>query len=284
VWIGDDAAVMGDGSLFATDALVAGVHFDLRWCSAADVGWKALAVNCSDIAAMGGTPVAAVAALVLPAEPPGLADEVAAGLAEAAAAFSCPLVGGDTTSGPVLVVTVAVVGRSPASGAVLRRGARPDDTVFVTGQLGAAKVALDAHRAGEQTPAGTHERMVRPAPRLAAGIAAAAGGATAMIDISDGLAADLGHILDGSGVGVEIVGNAVPRGPGVSLDAALYGGDDYELCFTAPDPEVIDRAFSAAGLARPARLGVCRAGSERWLVVGGTRSSLSSQGWEHPIP
>ena len=124
VWIGDDAAVLAGGLLLCTDVLAEGVHFDLAWSEAADAGWKALAVNCSDVAAMGGTPRAAVAAVVVPPGRPGLADAVAAGLMEAAAAFGCPLVGGDTAAGRTLVLTVSVVGTAPPGGAVLR-GGRP---------------------------------------------------------------------------------------------------------------------------------------------------------------
>jgi thiamine-monophosphate kinase len=130
-WIGDDAAVLEGGLLLATDALVEGVHFDLRWCAAADVGWKALAVNLSDLAAMGGTPRAAVAALVVPPDRAGLAEEIIDGAAAAATAFGCPLVGGDTTGGPVVMMSIAVLGTCAQTGPVLRRGAQLGDAVWV---------------------------------------------------------------------------------------------------------------------------------------------------------
>jgi len=284
VWMGDDAAVLAGGVLFATDVLVAGVHFDLRWCTGADVGWKALAVNVSDVAAMGGAPRAAVVAVVVPPHPAGLADAVAAGIAEAAAALACPLVGGDTTSGAVLTVSVAIVGAAPDTGAVLRRGARAGDGVYVSGAVGGAKVALDARRSGRTPTAEAHARMVRPWPRVNAGAAAAAAGATAMIDISDGLVADLGHVLDASGIGVELDGDRIPRAAGASLEDALYGGDDYELCFTAADEDAVATAFARAHLPAPARIGTCTAARERSIVVDGEQCMLVVRGWEHEVP
>ena len=113
VWLGDDTAVLAGGLLFATDAMAEGVHFDLAFSTLFDAGWKALAVNCSDLAAMGGTPRAAVAAVVVPGGRPGVADGLAAGVLAAADAFGCPLVGGDTAVGATLVLTVAVLGDAP---------------------------------------------------------------------------------------------------------------------------------------------------------------------------
>src|SRR5256714_739856 len=145
---GDDPAVLDGGLLFATDVLTEGVHFDLRWATTADVGWKALAVNLSDLAAMGGSPRAAVCGVVLGAGRKGEADDLAAGIMAAAAELGCPLVGGDTVVGAALTVTVAVIGDSPEGGAVLRSGAQPGDSVFVTGPLGGSKAALGALRPG----------------------------------------------------------------------------------------------------------------------------------------
>ncbi|MEX2100670.1 MAG: thiamine-phosphate kinase [Acidimicrobiia bacterium] len=283
VWIGDDAAVLGGGLLLTTDALVEDVHFDLVWCHASDVGWKALAVNLSDIAAMGGTPRAAVTTLVVPPGRPGLADGVIDGVAEAANVFGCPLVGGDTTGGPVVMVSITVLGTVSPPGPVLRGGARVGDAVFVTGPLGAAAAALGALRLGRDPAPELAQRLHRPTPRLDQGLTAAGAGATAMIDLSDGLATDLGHVCDASGVGVRIEESAVPIAPGATFNDAL-SGDDYELCFTVPDPALVSRRFEAAGCAAPTRIATITT-RERILVgTDGQERALPQAGWEHPIP
>lgn len=283
VGVGDDAAVLADGTLVTIDTLVADTHFRLGWTEPEDVGWKALVVNLSDLAAMGGEPTAALAAVTLPPDAPGLADRVTDGLLEAAEAHACPLVGGDTTSGPILVVTVAVLGRmSPGRAPVLRVGAAPGDGVHVTGTIGAAAGALDALVAGLDADPDQADKLHRPQPQLAAGQAAVDGGASAMIDVSDGLAADLGHVLDASSVGVEVQADSVPVAAGVALDRALGGGDDYELCFTAPDAGAVARSFAAAGLDGPTRIGTITEGG-RVLVQAGRRRPLPAEGWSHPV-
>lgn len=281
--MGDDAAVLADGLLMATDLLAQGVHFDLAWCSGEDVGWKALAVNCSDVAAMGGVPTAAVVALAVPGVP-GLAESVMEGLAEAAVAFGCPLVGGDTSAAPLLVVSVAVVGRAAPAGAVRRCGARPGDQVFVTGALGAAASALRVLQSGGTPPASSLARLRRPDPRLAEGLAAGGGGASSMIDVSDGLARDLSHLCQESGVGMRLWGRRIPLAPGASLEQALRGGDDYELAFTAPEPAVVVRSFDRRGLPPPLSIGEVVAGTGLVLTDdSGEEQPLSTSGWEHRI-
>jgi thiamine-monophosphate kinase len=285
VWLGDDAAVLTGGLLFATDALAEGVHFDLRFSTLFDAGWKALAVNCSDLAAMGGVPRAAVAAVVVPDGRPGVADGLAAGVVEAADSFGCPLVGGDTAVGTALVITVAVLGDAPPGGAVLRSGAGPDDAVFVTGSLGGPRAALAALRRGEEPPEASAARLHRPVPRLAEGRAAAAAGASAMIDLSDGLSSDLRHLCRASGVGVLLGAAAVPLGAGATLDDALAGGDDYELCFTAPDEGQVAETFAAAGLPAPTRIGTVT--EDREIAMKGADGRVRPvppAGFEHPVP
>ena len=250
-WGGDDAAVVRPPAghlLLAIDPMVQGVHFVTP---DADAGWKSVARNVSDIAAMGGRPLHALVSLVLPE---GVAvDDLLDGL-EAAGAL-CPIVGGDTASGPALVITVAVTGTVDGE-PVLRSGAHPGDTLFVTGPLGA--------------------RPARPVPRVAEGTAAREAGATAMIDISDGLALDLRRLADDSGVGVVL--DAVPAAEGASFDDALAAGDDYELLFAAPDPDRIVAAFEAAGLERPLEIGRCSADPQERRLGDGP---LPEGGWEH---
>jgi thiamine-monophosphate kinase len=285
--VGDDVAVVPGPSgrlLLAADAVVEGVHADLGLVGIDDMGWKALVANLSDIAAVGGSPCYA---LVTVAGPLARIDFelLYDGLLEAAGTYGCPVVGGDLSSAPVLVVSVAVVGDGGAAppGPVLRSGARPGDTLFVTGPLGSSAAGLQLLRDGRSSEAPdlvlAHSR---PRPRLAEGAAARAAGATAMIDVSDGLASDLGHVARASGVGVVV--EHVPVAIGMSRVSddpellALGGGEDYELLFAAPDPSRVETVFAELGLAKPLRIGRCTADpAERRLRDG----ALPSVGWEH---
>jgi thiamine-monophosphate kinase len=280
-WIGDDTAVVSSPEgplLLAVDTVVAGVHADLRLTGLDDFGWKALVANVSDVAAMGGQPGYAVASV---AGPRGTAlDVLYRGMSEAAETYRCPVVGGDLVSSPTLVVTVAVTG-SVKGKPVLRAGARPGDSIWVTGALGGAAAGLrllqDPDRATGLDGAVRAARIAdhaRPRPAVAEGHAARRAGATAMIDVSDGFAADLGHIADASGVGLELDG--VPVAAGATEDEALGGGEDYRLVFTAPDASAVERAF--AGLPAPVRVGRCVADPARRLLRG---RPLAAAGWQH---
>lgn len=242
-----------------------------------------MAVNVSDIAAMGGRATAAVVAVAVPPDAEGVADGLLAGLAEVAETLACPLVGGDTTGGPVVMVSVAVLGRVAPAGPVLRSGARPGDAVFVTGDLGGARHALHRLRSGDEPPADLLVRMHRPVPRCAEGEAVAEAGGTAMIDLSDGLGTDLGHICTESGVGVRIDGARVPVAPGASLAEALAGGDDYELCFTATDVEAVAEAFLRRGLDAPEVIGEIVDGNDRMVTMPGEGERPLPAGWEHDV-
>ena len=270
--------------LLAADAVVAGVHADLDLVGLDDMGWKALVANVSDVAAVGGRPCYAV---VTVAGPLGQIDFdlLYDGLTQAADAYECPIVGGDLSSSATLMVSVAVTGDGGASvpPPVLRSGAGPGDTIFVTGPLGASAAGLALLRAGhgaEDPDLSLAHR--RPRARLAEGAAARAAGATAMIDVSDGLAADLRHIADASGVGVVL--ERVPVAMGVSRVSdepealALGGGEDYELVFTAPDPSRVQTVFAELGLGKPLPIGRCTAdATERRLRDG----DLPDVGWAH---
>ncbi len=273
-WVGDDAAVLADGRLVASDLLVDGVHFRSAWASPADVGFKALAVNLSDLAAMGGIPESAVAAVALPPDRPGLADELLDGLVACAERFGCPLVGGDTSSGPHLFVAVTVTGH--AERPVLRSRARPGQTVFVTGPLGGAASVLARLEAGEEVD--DPQPLHRPVPRLAEGQVAAGAGATAMLDLSDGLAVDLPRIAEASKVGIRVKGDAVPVAEGATRVEALGGGDDYELCFVATDRDRVRAAFAAKGLREPVAIGSTTASGE--VLLDG---QPLTGGWEHEV-
>ena len=267
VWIGDDAAVLRPPAgplLLAADALVEGLHWDPSVVGPDDAGWKALAVNVSDLAAMGGRPRHCVVTVAVPPGRAGDLDRLYDGLEAAAKALDCPIVGGDLTGGPALVVTVAVTGTVDGS-PVLRSGARPGDLLLVTGPLGSASAALRQRRAPP-----------RVTPRVAEGTAARMGGATAMVDLSDGLLLDLRRLADASGVGVVV--DDVPVAEGATRDDALGGGEDYQLLLATPDQAVVQAAFEDARLAPPVVIGRCTADpGERALGTG----PLPEGGWEH---
>ncbi len=280
IGIGDDAAVVqspsGEWSLLAADAVVAGVHADLALTGLDDLGWKAVAVNVSDIAAMGGRPAHLLVTVVGP--PATDLDLLYRGIAEAATTWGCPVVGGDLANAPVLVVSVAITGSLPGP-PILRSGARAGDGIWVSGPLGLSAAGLRILReVGKGATGVAVAAHRRPRPSVAAGLAARAAGATAMIDVSDGLAADLGHLAGASGVGVDV--DSLPVGDGATADEALTGGEDYALAFTAPDDDAVLTAF--AQLAPPVRIGTCLPDPGVRLVLG--RPFPVVGGWEHRWP
>lgn len=257
--IGDDAALLnlppGHQLVVTSDTLVGGVHFPSE-TAPADIGWKALAVNLSDLAAMAATPAWCTLALTLPEADDAWLDAFLDGFFELADEHGVALVGGDTTHGP-LSITITAHGFVPEGQALRRDGARPGDEVWVTGTLGDAAGALQQWRARGPASAKLRYRLDRPTPRLAAGLALR-GLATAGIDLSDGLAADLGHVLAASGLGARIDLGRLPTSRTLAdhFDEAarwplqLGGGDDYELCFTAPASAAfaIEQALSGCGV------------------------------------
>ena len=269
--IGDDAALLqppADLQLaVAMDTLNAGVHFPHE-ASPADIGWKALAVNLSDLAAMGATPAWCTLSLSLPQGDAAWIDAFLDGFLELADAHRIALVGGDTTRGP-LSACVTAHGFVEAGSALLRSGARIGDDIWVSGTLGDAAGALEQLQAGNAVDPVLRARLDRPAPRVALG-RALRGIANACIDVSDGLLADLGHICDASGVGGGIELASLPAsasmrsGFDIEAQRALQatGGDDYELCFTAPEAKRSDVGHAAreAGV-EVARIGRIVAGA-----------------------
>jgi thiamine-monophosphate kinase len=264
--IGDDAALLqpppGEQLAITTDTLNAGVHFPAE-TAAADIGWKTLAVNLSDLAAMGAQPRWCTLSLSLPDEDAGWVDAFADGFFALADAHAIVLAGGDTTRGP-LSLSVTAIG-SVAPGAALRRdGAQPGDDIWVSGRPGEAAAALALWQAGRldvakvaADPVHEHlrQRLLRPSPRVQAGLRLR-GLARACVDISDGLLADLAHICVRSGVGAELRLDALPAvaAPAEASAAQVHawqlgGGDDYELCFTAAPAQraAIVQALQAIG-------------------------------------
>lgn len=285
VGIGDDAAVLdvpeGHELLLTTDLLVEDVHFALAGLRPEDLGWKALAVSVSDVAAMGGRSAHAVVSVALRPEQSGeFADRLLAGLLECAARYGVALVGGDTTASPgPVIVDVALTGFVARGRAVLRSGARPGDAVCVTGALGGSILG----------------RHLRVTPRQEEALALVQGGRVgAMIDLSDGLSSDLGHVLDASGVGAEVWEDRIPvhddavalsrRDGRSALDHAFDDGEDFELCFTTDEDRA--RRLATEGLAgtRVTRIG--RITAERTFVarpsegVGAART-VERRGHDH---
>ncbi len=258
--VGDDGAVLRVPAekelVVTTDTLVAGVHYPAA-TAPADVGHKALAVNLSDLAAMGAEPAWATLALTLSAADEKWLSAFADGLFSLAKRFGVTLVGGDTTRGPLTLITLHLLGLVPRGEALYRGGARTGDLVYVTGTLGDAALALRLLEGGERVPEALRCRLDRPEPRVAEGVALR-GLASACIDISDGLLADLGHILEASGVGARLELERLPlsgdyqthvKGERDPWEAAVSGGDDYELCFTVPPgkAEELERSFARSG-------------------------------------
>jgi len=244
--LGDDCALveLGAGTVaLSVDASVDGVHFRRDWLAPREIGWRAAAGALSDLGAAGASARGVLVAITLPREDSAeLPAELMAGVAEVAERVGAAVWGGDLTAGPVLSLAVTVVGE--ASRPLRRGGARPADRLWVSGTLGGARAALLAWLDGRDPEPGARARFARPEPRVALGQWAAAAGATAAIDLSDGLAGDAGHLAAASGVRLVVELDRLPLGPGVVREAAsageppptlaARGGEDYELLFTLP--------------------------------------------------
>lgn len=293
--VGDDAAILecppGMELVVAVDSLVDGVHFP-HGSPAASVGHRALAVNLSDLAAMGARPAWALLALTLPEAEDSWLSEFAAGMAALARAHEVALVGGDTTSGP-LCVTVQALGHVPKSCALLRSGGRAGDALFVSGTPGDAAAGLAIEQGKLPAPAEAtaylRERFLYPVPRVALGECLRRY-ASACIDVSDGLLGDAAKLARASGCGLEIayedlpVSDALVRAVGAerARELALTGGDDYELCFTVR-PAHVGRLLAELPPERWGyrRIGMLRETAGADVVRDGAVISLSHSGYEH---
>lgn len=274
--VGDDAALLrvppGMQLVVSVDTLVAGRHFPVD-TDARAIGYKTLAVSLSDIAAMGADPAWATLSIALPESDQDFIEDFSAGLFELANRYNVALVGGDTVRGP-LCLTLQLQGLVPESEALLRSGATPGDHIFVTGTLGDAGAGLALRQGGEcsddSAAAYLVDRLDYPAPRVSEG-SSLRGIASAAIDISDGLLADLGHILERSGCAASVELTAIPLSESLrcyTADSveqkklALTSGDDYELCFTVPENRLdAFRQVSRGWQVTPCHIGTIVAGS-----------------------
>lgn len=235
--LGDDCATLADGWRASTDLAVEGVHFRREWLAAEEIGWRAAMAALSDLAAAGASAEAILVALAVPAdEPASTLTAVMRGIGEAASAVGAKVVGGDLSSGSGMAITVTVLGK--AAWPIGRRGANPGDELWVTGTLGGARAAWRAWEAGQVPNPAARRRFAHPMARIAEGRLLAKGGATAMVDLSDGLGGDAGHLARASGVGLEIELRLVPIDGSVGGDQraieAASGGEDYELLVALP--------------------------------------------------
>jgi len=296
--VGDDAAVLEidpeQQQLIAVDTLNAGMHFPIE-TPAAEIGYKALAVNISDIAAMGGQPLWFTLSLSLPDIDHDWLRGFSSGLSELANKNHLKLVGGDTTKGP-LSITIQIAGVVPKGKALRRSGAKVGDGVYVSGTLGDAAAGLIVLQQSSKDYAPQQQvlidRLQRPSPRVELGLALR-NLATSCIDVSDGLAADLGHILNASKVGAELTLEDIPLSPSIQqsglesgslYELALHGGDDYELCFTAPESKRPDvEALSQQTDCRISCIGKIIQENGLFTIVQGQRKAITKTGYDHFI-
>ncbi|MGZ4109704.1 MAG: thiamine-phosphate kinase [Actinomycetota bacterium] len=292
VGVGDDAAVLrptGGELVITTDVLVEDVHFRRGAVTARDLGYKAIVVNVSDIAAMAASPRAAVCALTLPKDAEASwVMELFGGMREACDEYALWLVGGDLSAGRETSIAITVTGEAAPGRAVRRSGASVGDVVAVTGELGGSAAGLrltEMRTLPNEAERGLIRRHLRPAARVGEAGVLAGHGATAMIDVSDGLALDLARVCRASGVGARLALADVPIAPGATLEDALGGGEDYELLVTLPDDGSL--AGARAELAEAFGVPISGVGTivegEALTAVGpdGVERPLDPTGWDH---
>jgi thiamine-monophosphate kinase len=279
--IGDDAAIFelppGHSAVFCSDLVAENTHFIRNIHPPDSIGYKAVAVNVSDVGAMGGVPMYFLVSLAAPGDLDfGWIEKFYDGVERACGDFKVSLLGGDSSSSELIFADVSMIGRLPSGRAIRRSGARVGDGIYVTGTLGSSALGLELLNAGRMDDPAV-KRHLYPEPRHLVG-AAVADRAHAMIDVSDGLSTDLPHILEESKVSARIYKDRLPAGPGVQDLHLLHGGEEYELLITADDlPETIE------GIPLT-RIGeIIESGLEHQLfLIDGTRESiLSPSGWQH---
>ena len=286
---GDDAAVLDGGWVVSTDLSMEDVHFRRAWLQDDEVGFRATAAALSDLAAMAATPVGVLVSMAFPRGGRWDVERVQGGVRQAAALVGASVIGGDLSRSPgPLVLDVTVVGRTHK--VALRSGALPGDELWVTGALGASAAAVKAWEAGREPGPALRGAFARPLPRTEAAAALAREGVLhALVDISDGLAGDAGHLAAAGGVAVVVEVDRIPvaeaaraaLGAHEALAAALHGGEDYELCFAAAAGSVTPAVAEAVGLTLT-RVGRVEEGDGVWLEsAAGGRARPGRGGFDH---
>ncbi len=304
--IGDDCAIFNRSGthnwLVTTDMLVEGVHFDRSWHPPDLLGRKSIAVNLSDIAAMGGTPLYVLASVALPAQiDKEWMEQWSMGAAAIMEEFGCTLIGGDTVKGPVLTINIVILGSAEREGTILRRTASKDENIYVSGALGFAAAGLEICRQPALFESFTKNELepfimqhLNPSPRVKLGQTLAASGmVSAMQDISDGVATDLAHICRQSGVGGEVRADLLPgtdtlekvcrRLNSAAVDLQLSGGEDYELLFTVKkgkDEELL-ALLQNDGLEEVYRVGRTVPGESVRLISAEGSLDIGFKGYQH---
>jgi thiamine-monophosphate kinase len=287
---GDDAAVLEGGWVITTDMSVEEVHFRRAWLTDREIGYRAGAAALSDLAAMGARPVAVLASLAAPADERAALEELHRGLREVAAEAGASVIGGDVSSSPgPLAIDVVALGR--ARRPLLRDGARPGDEVWVTGRLGGAAAAVLAWKEGREPSPRLRDAFARPRPRIREAMALAGlDGVHSLVDLSDGLAGDAGHLAAASGVRITLEEACVPveeaavaaYGRSRALELALHGGEDYELCLVCRAGTVSAGALGGGAGPELTKVGRVETGEGVWLErADGNVTRLARGGFDH---
>jgi thiamine-monophosphate kinase len=287
--IGDDCAILrvkpGFELLVTTDLCIENVHFRRAWHPATAVGHRCLTRGLSDIAAMGGEPLACFLSLGLPADlPQAWANGFLRGLLALASRHKVQLAGGDVSSAPQITADIVVTGQVPSGTAILRSGAKPGDRIYVSGALGGSAGTLKKLLSGKAIKPTKSSPHFYPTPRLEVGDWLRKSHlATAMIDISDGTSVDLRHICDESGVAAILISNKVPIAKSADLELALHGGEDYELLFTSPKSAKIPSRIAGVAITHVGEIRNRRDYSSAIQILGdnGRVRPLPQRGWEH---
>jgi thiamine-monophosphate kinase len=286
--IGDDCAILqmksGRQLLVTTDLCIENVHFRRDWHPAQSVGHRCLARGLSDIAAMGGDPVACFLSLGIPAKlSQKWIDQFLSGLLRLARQFGVPLAGGDTSSAAAIAADIVVLGSAPTGKALQRSGARPHDNIYVTGNLGGPASTLQRLYRDEKIPPARNSRHFYPLPRVEVGrLLRKQNRANSMIDISDGLSVDLAHLCRESSVSALIESTSIPVAKNATLDLSLHGGEDYELLFTAGPEVKVPPTIAGVPITKIGKI-LPRSGRSQVRIRDetGRAKILAPMGWQH---